>query len=104
MFLSIIHLCYSLPMFSLPQISMPKRQQESKELILRERRIFARNLKHARIEAGLTQEGLSKATGLTQPFLSDVENAKSTINLDNANVIASAVGKPLSQLLSPVKK
>lgn len=91
-------------MFSLLQNSMPKRQEESKELILQERRTFARNLKQARMAAGLTQEGLSKATRLTQPFLSDVENAKTTISLDNANVIASAVGQTLSQLLTPVKK
>ncbi len=84
--------------------AMPSRKQTSTALIQRERLIFGANLKRARIESGLTQGDVVKLTGLTQPYLSDVENAKSTINLDNANVLAAAVGKSLSQLLSPVKK
>lgn len=85
----------------MPCHAMPIKKQKNKALILHERRIFARNFKQARKEAGLTQEALSRITGLTQAFISDVENAKSTINLDNANVLAKAVGQPLWQLLSP---
>lgn len=73
-------------------------------LVLQQRRDFARNLKKARREAGLTQEQLAKLTGLTQPFLSDVENATSNIGLDNARRIAEAVGKPLCKLLSSSDK
>jgi len=83
---------------------MPKRQQKSKDLILRQRRIFARNFKQARKDAGLTQDDITNITGLTQPYLSDVENAKNTISLDNANALADAVGQPLWQLLTPLKK
>ena len=91
-------------MFQLHFHVMPIRKKESKDLILHERRIFARKFKQARKQAGLTQKALSKITGLTQPYLSDVENAKSTINLDNANVLAAAVGQPLWQLLTPEEK
>lgn len=84
--------------------SMPKRKQENKELILRERKIFALNFKNARKVAGLTQNDIRKLTGLTQAFLSNVENAKNAISLDNANVLADAVGQPLRQLLTPPEK
>ena len=83
---------------------MPKQKQTKSAFILQERQVFARNFRRARKEAGLTQQDITKATGLTQPYLSDVENAKSTINLDNANVLAAAVGKSLWQLLTPEKK
>lgn len=70
-------------------------------LILQERRIFARNFKRARKKAGLTQEQVSKKTGFTQAFISEVETAKSSINLDNANILADAVEQPLWKLLNP---
>ena len=66
-----------------------------------ERLIFARNFKKARKEAGLTQEAIRERTGLAQPFISEVENGRSTINLDNAAQLAAAVGKPLWKLLTP---
>jgi transcriptional regulator with XRE-family HTH domain len=91
-------------MFTSAQHSMPKRKQESKDLILRERKIFGRNLKSARKEAGLTQEDLVKITGLTQAFISNVETAKDAVSLDNAHVLADGVGKPLRQLLTPPEK
>jgi transcriptional regulator with XRE-family HTH domain len=83
---------------------MPKQKQTKRAFILQERQVFARNFRRARKEAGLTQNDITKTTGLTQPYLSDVENAKSTINLDNANVLADAVGQPLWRLLTPDKK
>ena len=83
---------------------MPKQKQTKSAFILQERQVFASNFRCARKEASLTQNDITRITGLTQPYLSDVENAKSTINLDNANVLAEAVGQPLWQLLIPVKK
>lgn len=87
-------------------IAMQKQKQKQTKIafVLQERQVFARNFRRARKEAGFTQNDLTRITGLTQPYLSDVENAKSTINLDNANVLAAAVGKPLWQLLTPVNK
>jgi DNA-binding XRE family transcriptional regulator len=84
--------------------SMPNPKQESKDLILRRRRTFARNFKQARKDAGLTQDDITNITGLTQPYLSDVENAKHTTSLDNAERLAAAVGQPLWKLLTPAKK
>jgi transcriptional regulator with XRE-family HTH domain len=86
-------------MFSIPTYAMPIRQQESAALIQRERETFARNLKQARKQAGLTQEDLARVTNLTQGFISDVENAKCSVSLDNANILAAAVKQPLNRLL-----
>ena len=83
---------------------MAHRSQENKNLILKERKIFANNLKKARLEAGLTQEDLVKRTNLTQAFISDVETGKSTVSLDNASLLADAVGQPLWQLQRPSEK
>lgn len=80
--------------------AMSTRTQDNKNLISEKRRIFARNLKEARLRAGYTQEDVIKKTGLTQPFLSDVENAKTTLSLDNACLLAQAVDQPLCKLLS----
>jgi transcriptional regulator with XRE-family HTH domain len=88
-------------MLTSTQHSMPKRKQESTDLALHHRRIFARNFKRARKESGITQDALSKMTGLTQAFISDIENGKSTVSLDNAHILSEAVGKSLTQLLTP---
>ena len=66
-----------------------------------ERLVFARNFKEARKKAGLTQAAIRERTGLAQPFISEVENGLSTINLDNAAQLAAAVGVPLWKLLVP---
>lgn len=66
-----------------------------------ERLIFAQNFRRARKAAGLTQAAIHEKTGLAQPFISEVENGRSTINLDNAAQLAAAVGKPLWKLLQP---
>jgi DNA-binding XRE family transcriptional regulator len=83
---------------------MPNLQLKSDTLIQKDRRVFAYNFKRARKAAGLTQDALSRITGLTQAFLSDVENAKSTVSLDNASALAEAVGHSLLQLLTPLDK
>lgn len=65
----------------------------------RERYTFANNFKKARKAAGLTQEDVRRLTGFAQPFISEVENGISSINLDNAAQLAAAVGEPLWRLL-----
>ena len=93
------------PASLVPEASrMPNHQLKSDALIQKERRVFAYNFKRARKAAGLTQDALSRITGLTQAFLSDVENAKSTVSLDNASALAEAVGHSLLQLLTPLDK
>jgi DNA-binding XRE family transcriptional regulator len=71
------------------------------KLVPTERKIFGRNLSQARREAGLTQAEVQKRTGLTQPYISAVENGKAQIATDNAARLAKAVGKPLWELFKP---
>jgi transcriptional regulator with XRE-family HTH domain len=73
---------------------------EKADTILKKRKIFAKNLKAARIEAGLTQNDVVKITGLTQTFLSRVETAQTNISLDNALLLAEVVHQPLCKLLT----
>lgn len=63
--------------------------------------IFARNLQAARKAAGITQAEMSRRAGLAQPFISEIENGKTTVSLDNAAQLAAAVGQPLHRLLAP---
>lgn len=70
-------------------------------LVPKERMIFARNLQAARKAAGITQDEMSKRAGLAQPFISEIENGKTTVSLDNAAQLAAAVGQPLHRLLTP---
>ena len=83
---------------------MSSQKQTKRAFILQERRIFAKNLKRAREDAGFTQDELSRITGMTQSFLSKVENARNNISLDKMIVLSDAIGKPLSQLLAPPEK
>lgn len=80
---------------------MPYFLPEKKELIIEKRKIFGKNLKAARKEAGITQEDLVKRTGFTQSFISLVETAKCGISMDAAELLAEAVGQPLHKLLTP---
>lgn len=73
---------------------------EKADAIRRKRKVFAQNLRAARIEAGLTQNDVAKITGLTQAFLSLVETAQTNISLDNAVVLAEVVRQPLCKLLT----
>jgi transcriptional regulator with XRE-family HTH domain len=73
----------------------------SGKLVPRERMIFASKLRAARKAAGLTQNEISRIAGLAQPFISALENGKTTVTLDNAANLAAAVGQPLYKLLIP---
>ena len=77
---------------------MPNKEKE------KTRRIFARNFKRAREDAELTQEAVAKIMGWTQPFMSDIENGKKGVSLDNAAILADVVKQPLCKLLSTVEK
>ena len=67
----------------------------------RERMIFARNLQAARKAAGITQGEMGRLAGMAQPFISEIENGRTTVSLDNAAHLAAAVGQPLHKLLTP---
>jgi len=79
------------------------RSEENQNIAQEKRLLFARNLRSARIKADYTQEEIARRSNLTQSFISDVENGKSPISLDNAVVLASAVGSSICTLLCPKK-
>lgn len=49
----------------------------------------------------MTQEAIERKTGFTQSFISEVENGRTTIGLDNMAKLARTVGVPLWKLLVP---
>jgi transcriptional regulator with XRE-family HTH domain len=64
--------------------------------------VFARNLRRARREAGLTQAEVQKRTGLSRSFISAVETANvPNLDIDIGISLARAVGKPFWLLLTP---
>jgi transcriptional regulator with XRE-family HTH domain len=78
-----------------------KKRTTRKKPVPKERIIFARNLQAARKAAGQTQGQMGRIAGLAQPFISDLENGKTTVSLDNAAYLADALGLPLYKLLMP---
>lgn len=62
--------------------------------------LFAKNLKEARLKAGLTQIDVSEKTGLSQSFISDVEQGISDASLHNSCLLAEAVGQTVCKLIS----
>ena len=62
--------------------------------------IIARNLKHYREKAGLTQEGLARAVGeLSTGAVSAIEQGKNTPRIDTLKRIADALGVTVDKLL-----
>lgn len=72
--------------------------QISEHLIAEEGKIFSRKLREAREDAKLSQDQVSAITGLTQPFISDVENGKTSVSIYNASKLSQSVGKRLWEL------
>jgi|GEM_PF-4489961 len=66
-----------------------------------EREIFARNLRRARIDAGLSQRELAAVTGIAQAHISELENAMHNVCIDTMVKLAQAVRKPLFQMFQP---
>jgi transcriptional regulator with XRE-family HTH domain len=66
-----------------------------------EREIFARNLRKFRVEAGLSQRELARATGIAQAHVSEMENAMHNIGLDTMVKVAQQLGKPLYLFFQP---
>ena len=62
------------------------------------RDLFATNLRRLRRERGMTQEGLSHASGLRQSYLSEIESAKRNVSLDNVGVLAHALGVSVAKM------
>ena len=63
------------------------------------RRILAQNVRRLRLARELSQEGLAHAAELSQDQISDIENAKHSVTLDNIQRLAFALNVRVSELL-----
>jgi transcriptional regulator with XRE-family HTH domain len=61
--------------------------------------VFAENIKRLRQAQGLSQEALADKAGLHRTYIGAVERCERNITLFNANRIAQALGKSLSDCL-----
>lgn len=66
--------------------------------------VFAENIKKLRQEQGLSQEALADKAGLHRTYIGAVERCERNITLFNANRIARALGKSLSDCLREKNK
>lgn len=77
---------------------MPRGTSRKKENI---RMTVARNARLAREYAGLTQRDMLQITGMGQAYLSQVEDGRWNIGVDNVAKIARATGFEPHDLLNP---
>ena len=63
------------------------------------RDIFARNVRLARADRGISQEALALEAGINRTYLSAVERSEQNISLDNVFRIAQALETPAWELL-----
>ena len=63
------------------------------------RRILAQNVRRLRLAQDLSQEGLAYAPELSQDQISDIENAKHSVTLDNIQRLAFALNVRVADLL-----
>lgn len=81
---------------------MPTATRTAKRPAENLRRMFADNMRSARASQRLTQVQLSKALGWSQSVVSDLENGKRTLNLDQLATLAKVLGTTPVALISPV--
>ncbi len=67
------------------------------------RRIFAENLRKARLAKGLSQEALAELATLHRTYVGSVERAERNVSIDNIERLAAAVGVALPELLRESK-
>ena len=70
---------------------------------LTSREVFARNLRRARRMKDMTQESLAIEAGVPRAYVSRVERGNVNISIDNADVLARAIGISLHDLVDPSK-
>jgi transcriptional regulator with XRE-family HTH domain len=68
------------------------------------RRIFAENLRKARLAKGLSQEDLAELANLHRTYVGSVERAERNVSIDNMERLAAAVGIFLPSLLQEGKR
>lgn len=67
------------------------------------REIFAANLRKARENLGLSQEGLAEESGLHRTYVGSVERGERNISIDNIERLANALGVSPASLMEPPK-
>ncbi|MFC5522662.1 helix-turn-helix domain-containing protein [Polaromonas jejuensis] len=70
---------------------------------LTSREVFARNLRRARRLKDVSQEALALEADISRAYLSRVERGTINISIDNAEILARAIGVPLHDLVDPAK-
>jgi transcriptional regulator with XRE-family HTH domain len=68
------------------------------------RRIFAENLRKARLAKKLSQEDLAEVSGLHRTYVGSVERAERNVSIDNMERLSAAVGVSLPDLLKEGKR
>ena len=68
------------------------------------RRIFAENLRKARLTKKLSQEDLAELANLHRTYVGSVERAERNVSIDNMERLAAAVGVSLPVLLQEGKR
>lgn len=68
------------------------------------RKIFAENLRKARLAKGHSQEDLAELAGLHRTYVGSVERAERNVSIDNMERLACAVGISLPALLQESKR
>lgn len=63
------------------------------------RKTFAKNLRTARLDLNVSQEGLAEKAGLHRNYVGSVERGERNVAIDNMEKLAEAVGKTISELL-----
>mgnify|MGYP001109761145 FL=1 len=65
-------------------------------------KVFGANLRAARMEAGLKQSEVASITGLTQQYLSFIENGQANLTLRTMAILAEVVARDLLDLLKQI--
>ena len=68
------------------------------------RRIFAENLRKARLAKKLSQEDLAEVSGLHRTYVGSVERAERNVSIDNMERLSAAVGISMPELLKEGKR
>ena len=68
------------------------------------RRIFAENLRKARLAKKLSQEDLAELANLHRTYVGSVERAERNVSIDNMERLSAAVGVSLPLLLQEGKR
>jgi transcriptional regulator with XRE-family HTH domain len=79
-----------------PQVAARAARQGSEE-----RRIFGRNLRQARITAGLTPGDIQDRAGVPREYVDQIEQGQVDFSLKTMVVLALAVDRDLLQLFDP---